>query len=50
MVFSPSDILQICSIGKVTDNRHVSGLVLITEVSSEEMGPSTEKKNREQIF
>ena len=50
MAFSPSDILQIYSIGKVTDNHHVSGLISVTEISSEDMGPSSEKKNRANIL
>lgn len=41
-VFSPADILQIYSIGRVTVIRFIS----VTEIGSEEMGEE-EKKNRE---
>jgi len=47
-VFSPSYILQICNIGKITDN-YVIRLISFTETGSEEMGHGVDK-SREKIL
>lgn len=46
-VFSPY-VLQICNIGKITDN-YVIGLISVTETVSEEIGHGVDK-NREKIL